>query len=364
MTAFPTRRAPIPTADIRAAAILAAVILALVAAGPATPGAAAAKADPSPSEAAAGPGATDAAAATGTADDGAAAADTGMALAGDSEGTVFGSLTVEGENRIQVEFERPALDIDIDPQQAPGLEWGDVVDVLDRSRPDLVSPLLALSATAPSPFLPRPWLDLYRTGPVARFRPAVREVAEWRLAVVDSHGEEVASFTGDDDPPEEIAWDGATAGGEPAQPGLTYSYVFEARDRAGNRRRFVGDGFQVPPYRTGSGSRTALLVSGTQLGGEPAGSPGRSASAAAGDRPGPYVLEAASRLAMACGPSEPIVVRVTARSFEEASALGDRLERQLGALLPGDPARLTTQARVEPGAPVGGTVLIAAGGRD
>ena len=32
-------------------------------------------------------------------------------------------------------------------------------------------------------------------------------------------------------------------------PGLTYSYVFEAFDRAGNKRNIVGPGFTVPAYR-------------------------------------------------------------------------------------------------------------------
>ncbi len=277
-----------------------------------------------------------------------AAADTGMALEGGKDGTAFGSLTVEGENRIRIEFERPELEVDIDPQQAPGLEWGSVMDVLNRSVPDLVSPLLAVTAGEPSPYLPRPWLDVLGAGPVARFRPAVEKVEEWRLMVVDSHGQEVASFTGKGKPPAEIAWDGRTVAGGMAQPGLTYSYVFEARDRAGNRRRFVGDGFQVPPYRCEQDSDLLMLASGRQLL-EPGG--GRT----------PLLLEMASRLGLTSGPGDPVVVQVTARSFDVASTLGKGIEAALRDLLPGGPGRLSVQTQVEAGAPADGTVLVSTG---
>ena len=50
-------------------------------------------------------------------------------------------------------------------------------------------------------------------------------------------------------PPEEITWDGRSSRGEPVTPGLTYSYVFEAFDRAGNKRNFVGEGFRLTAYR-------------------------------------------------------------------------------------------------------------------
>ncbi len=45
-----------------------------------------------------------------------AAAD--LTLKGGQDGTVFRSLTVEGENRVQIRFERPELELDIDPNQA------------------------------------------------------------------------------------------------------------------------------------------------------------------------------------------------------------------------------------------------------
>lgn len=299
-----------------------------------------------------------------------ATSDSAMALAGDKDGTVFGSLTVEEENRIQVEFERPELRVAIDPEQAPGLEWGTVVDVLDRSRPDFFAPLLAGSAGQPCPYMPRPYLERFGAGPVARFRPAVTGVESWRLLVVDSRGAEVAVFSGRGDPPKEIPWDGRTAAGELAEPGLTYSHVLEAQDRAGNRRRFVGEGFQIPPYRVQGGGNLTLMVSGRELRGLRASGAGLSGgSAATGGRSAAgepegraCLLEIASRLNVATSPAAPIVLRIKARDYQEANELGERLLRELRPLLLGAPVRLTSQALVEPGAPDGGTVMITTAG--
>src|SRR5256885_9774942 len=66
-----------------------------------------------------------------------------MKLKGGEEGTVFRTLTVQGEDRIHIEVERPALKLGVDPERAPGLDRGSVGDVLDRTTPDLEAPLVA-----------------------------------------------------------------------------------------------------------------------------------------------------------------------------------------------------------------------------
>ena len=48
------------------------------------------------------------------------------------DGTVFGSMTVEAENKIRITFARPKLHVDIDPENAPGLQWGSAMDILLR----------------------------------------------------------------------------------------------------------------------------------------------------------------------------------------------------------------------------------------
>src|SRR6185503_6872036 len=124
------------------------------------------------------------------------------------EGTVFRSLTVEGEDRIQIAFDRPELSLEIDPSTAPGLTWGDAADVLDRTTPDFMAPLVAGSANTPCPPLGRPWLAEFGAGAVARFSPDFDGVARWRLIVANAKGETVAGFEGHGSPPRSLAWDG------------------------------------------------------------------------------------------------------------------------------------------------------------
>jgi hypothetical protein len=279
-----------------------------------------------------------------------------MTLQAGQEGTAFGSLTVEGEDKIRIDFERPALDLQVDPRRTQGLELGDARQVLDRESPDLVSPFLAVSAFERSPYLGRPWLDELSAGPVARFRPAVQGVERWRLVVADSRGESVAEFSGQGRPPEEITWDGKTRSGRQALPGLTYSYVFEAFDRAGNKRNFVGEGFRVPPYRRATPSTLLMLFSGEELPevGKPSPAPSKGA-------PPAVVLEVASWINQLPGAKHPVRIRSTARSFELASGLTESLVQQLAPLVLGDPARIQALHDVQPDAPAAGTVAIMVG---
>ena len=276
-----------------------------------------------------------------------------MTLKGGEEGTVFRTLTVEGEDRIHIEVERPALKLDLDPEQAPGLDWGSARDVLDRTTPDLSAPLMTMSAREPSPFVARPWLGRFSDEPVARFRPEVRNVQTWKLIVVDARGEAVASFTGKGEPPREIAWNGRTTTGGAVRPGVTYSYVFEARDQAGNKRNFVGEGFRVSAFRVEGAGGPELVFAGREL-------PAVSRSSASESPAPPIMLEAATALNQSPASSRPVQVEVTARSFEEANAIATRLTRWLAPLVIGDPARLQAVARVQPDAPEGGAVRIAA----
>ena len=128
-------------------------------------------------------------------------ADSSLTLAGGQEGTVFKSLTIEAENRVQITFERPELVIALDPSQAPGLTWGTAMDVLNRTVPDLTAPLLRTSAHLRSPYRVHPWLAAYATGSVASFASKLEGVDRWHLLVVDSRGQEVVQFAGKKNPP-------------------------------------------------------------------------------------------------------------------------------------------------------------------
>jgi hypothetical protein len=272
-----------------------------------------------------------------------------MTLKGGDEGTVFRTLTVQGEDRIHIEVERPELRLDMDPEKAPGLERGDVKDVLERTTPDLQAPLLAVSSREASPWVARPWLSHFPEGAVARIRPNVQGVERWRLVMVNARAESVAVYQGKGDPPREIAWDGRSSDGEPVLPGASYSYVFEASDKAGNKRNFVGEGFRVSSFRYGANDDAVLVFAGQEL--------VRPASAAGLDDVPPIVTEAATVVNQAPA-SRAVHIAVTARSQEEANALAQRITRWMTPLVIGDPARLQPSTTVKSDAPQGAAVKI------
>jgi len=282
-----------------------------------------------------------------------------MMIPGGQEGAVFRSLTVEGEDRVHLEFDRPTLVLDLDPAQAPGLDWGSASDVLDRTVPDLGAPMLQSSAQLGTPVLAHPWLGHFITGAVARFRPEVKGVERWKLTIVDSKGQAVAAFEGKGEPPQEIAWDGRTTGGGLVMPGVTYSYVLEARDRAGNKRNFVGQGFKVAAYRLDSIDNPMMVFTGREL---PTPDPGRPASSPdEREVAAPILIEAAGWLNQSPKALQAVRVTATARTMDQAQALCTVVTRQMTPYLLGDPTRVQAVPDVQPDAPEGGAVRITAG---
>ncbi|HEV8128875.1 MAG TPA: hypothetical protein VGQ14_04395, partial [Candidatus Eisenbacteria bacterium] len=281
----------------------------------------------------------------------------GYTLKGGQERTDFRSLTIEGEDRVHVEIERPALALQLNPSEVKGLEFGTAADVLDRTSPDLMTQYLAVSATGRSPYTSRPWLRQFASGAVARFEPAVHGTERWKLSVADSRGQTVAQFSGQGDAPKEIVWDGRSISGAPVTPGITYSYVFEAVDKAGNKRNFVGQGFRVSAYRLESSQGPVLVFTGQML---REGASSNSYGAGSASRPAPpIVLEAASTLNQSTRVSQPVRVSVTARSYEAANSSAKQVASWISDLTIGDPARVQAVAEVQPDAPEGGTVRIA-----
>ena len=278
--------------------------------------------------------------------------DSSMSLKGGEEGTVLKSLTIEGEDRVRIEFERPPLVLDLDPSRAPGLDWDSTWEILGRTDIDFLAPLVAESAHEPSPYMPRPWLDRFQIGDVVRFRPALEDVDRWRLEIVDSRGKAVAHFEGRGNPPDEIGWDGRSPEGEPMPPGLTYSYVLEAYDRAGNKRNFVGKGFELPPYRLESDEGIVLVCSGADI------SAPVTRHTARRTEPTVMLLEAASRINQIRRRDHVIRIEATARSYDEAAGLARSVAESLTPLLVGDPAQIQQVTAVEPDAPARGTVTI------
>ncbi|HKW51631.1 MAG TPA: hypothetical protein VJQ53_07855 [Candidatus Eisenbacteria bacterium] len=288
-----------------------------------------------------------------------AAPDSGMTLRGGQERTDFRTMTVEGEDRVHLDIDRPALTLDLDPEKVGGLESGTASDVLNRVPPDLLTGFLGTSAHIPSPYLAHPWLSQFATGPVARFQPNVKDVDRWKLMVADSKGQTVKTFQGKGDPPKEIAWDGRSQDGTSVTPGLTYSYIFEAYDKAGNKRNFVGEGFRVSAYRLDSPDGPVLVFSGQSVLAalKSARAFGLGADGTSKVVP-PVILEAAGWLNASSRLTQPLRITATARSYEQASFLAGRVNAALTEIALGDPARIQAVTEVVSDAPDGGTIRI------
>jgi len=270
-----------------------------------------------------------------------------------TEGTSFESLVIEGEDRVQVEFARPQLDLQLDYRSAMSFDFGDAHEVVERVVPDLEQPFLEMSARERSPYLGRPWLQELSDGPVARFRPELDNVDRWSLQIADSRSETVRVFEGKGKPPAEIEWDGRAADGSQALPGLTYSYSLEAFDRAGNKRTFVGEGFQVPSYRAGKDGFHRMVIGGEQLG-----------NTGSVTLTTPRVLLDAASWINQASLDDVIQITATARTFEQADALGAYVTRHLSQLVPGPESRMMVQTDVQPLAPARGAVTMLVGTGD
>jgi len=278
--------------------------------------------------------------------------DSGMVLEGGKEGTVLKKMTIEGEDRFRIEFERPSLKIALDPAKAPGLDWDNTWDILAEGAIDLRVPLIELSAGESSPYLPRPWFDEYADGDIVKFRPALTDVERWRLTIADSRSGEVRAFDGKGKPPKQIGWNGLSQAGTPMPPGYTYSYIVEAWDRAGNKRNFVGKGFGLPAYSVVTQEGLVFLFPGSDLGRR------NSTRTRTRTAPAPVLLEAASRINQESGTERKIRIIVTARNYDQAGGIAETIAGSLGSLLLGNPARIQHVTDVQANAPEAGTVAI------
>ena len=104
-----------------------------------------------------------------------------MVLEGDEEVAELPSLTITGEDQIRIEYERPELRMEFDARSAPGLEWGELDDVVGETEIDLVAPLMAPTADQASVYLAKPWINQLKDGPVAVFSPA--SASAWVLGI-------------------------------------------------------------------------------------------------------------------------------------------------------------------------------------
>src|SRR5512140_2404623 len=68
--------------------------------------------------------------------------DSTMRIKAGEAGKTFNNITVEGEDRVRVNFDRPELKLDVDPSKAPGLDWESVWAALGADEFNFVDPVL------------------------------------------------------------------------------------------------------------------------------------------------------------------------------------------------------------------------------
>lgn len=271
-----------------------------------------------------------------------------MDLSRNSEDAVLRSFTIEGEDRVSISFDRPGIDLDLDPRQAPGLGWRhswEKVDVLPA-----VTGQTALKAVR---FTGRPWLGAFAQDDVVVFTPEAPDMARWKLTIVDSRGKPAAVREGAGAPPSRLTWDGRRDDGQAAWPGLIYSFTLETEDPAGNRRTTSGRGFGLPAFRLTGQQEDLLVLSGEEIVDSVTGTA----------RPDlaqkPLLQATASWLNQAPGGTAPIEIRATARSRGQALKLVELVRQSLTGRVCGAPGRIGTAVTVVPDAPDEGVVEIA-----
>lgn len=271
-----------------------------------------------------------------------------LSIRRDSDGAVLRSFTIEGEDRVSVDFDRPRISLDLSPRHAPGLGWKQTWEKLD-----VLPAVTARTAVERTGFIGRPWLAEYAQSDVVVFTPDAPEMETWRLTIVDSRGKPAVVREGTGTPPSILPWDGRRDDGAPAWPGLIYSYVMETVDPAGNPRSVSGRGFGLPAYRLLGEREDVMVFSGSAV-------VPTDISAAARDLPAaPLMIETASWLNQAPGLTAPIEIRATCRSQGQARFLADKVRAALAPLVCGDPDRVVTVVKVVEDAPDAGVIEIA-----
>ena len=272
------------------------------------------------------------------------ASDSTMAIPAGVDGVDLGAFTVEGEDRIRIEFERPVLDLALDPRSVGGLDRSRPDDIVERKPLDTTTAYLRTGTRSLDPLTTRPWARTLVYEDIVRLKPKLEDVARWRLTISDAAGREVSRYGGTGNPPDELVWDGMTISGHPAWPGETYVHAFDIEDHAGNRRRFNGKGFVMPPFASTRNDSLQLVV---------AGRPGRRSALA------PLtMLELADWINQHATLDTEVRLETLARSYPEAESMAGSARDALAETMAGNPARLRMIARVDPAAPAGGILTV------
>ncbi len=87
-----------------------------------------------------------------------------------------------------------------------------------------------------------------------------KDIARWKVEIVNSLGERVAVLEGTGKPPDVITWDGRSGTRQWILPGEPYSYRLVVETKDGARRSFVGQPFKVEGFALDTGTDYRMRV--------------------------------------------------------------------------------------------------------
>lgn len=152
-------------------------------------------------------------------------------------------VVIKGVQRLRVKVEKPDPDVkfDVDEIVVPYVKTEDYV--LDVSPTSMTSPGVSIPARLNSVQVASPFIQLFQRPPIFTLRPRYKSkvaISKWRVRVTDGMGNVFRDFSGRDNLPELIVWDGLSKTNEMADVGTSYSYIFSILDVASNPTSQMG----------------------------------------------------------------------------------------------------------------------------
>jgi hypothetical protein len=152
-------------------------------------------------------------------------------------------VVIRGVSRLRVKIEKPEPDLtfDVDEIAVPYVKTED--DVLDVSPTAMAYPAVSVPTTLESTQAASPYVLLFQRPPILKLAPKFNSqvgIANWRLRITDGFGNVFMDFSGSDNLPKQIVWDGRGKAGDMLDVGTSYSYIFSIIDVASNPTSQMG----------------------------------------------------------------------------------------------------------------------------
>jgi hypothetical protein len=164
---------------------------------------------------------------------------------GDNGSGQMEDVVVKEKDTFKIEKQKPPVDITIDHMKVvlPKVETGkyfldglaDTLEIDDLNTPPAIESEAPLSL----------WLHSIIDDQAVTFTlsPEKSKTESWELLITDMRGKPFKLFSGNDEIPAYLAWDGRDESGRFMQVGKVYSYIYKVKDKSGNIRTAIGKPF-------------------------------------------------------------------------------------------------------------------------